>query len=443
MFEDIDNLYGRKPSILKRILAKSLWLGGGCLFFLMLTSPFQFYSLKILILLFLILTTLLKIFKSGRIKVAKSVFSWFVALISFGIFFSLLAFTIKNNNPTYILKSIPVNVVWPICYFFLLPFLSVDRNILLVHRVIIMSTIYISLYLIFAALSYLGILPISPSVFSAANPVIGKYDASIQLFLPSTTSLLFLVPFLITYLLLQIFKEENVKVFWVIAALLLSIMAVIITARRALILNLLLAPVLIYFFLRIANFRLSKSVKTGLFKLFGMFLISLTFGIFILVKYDFLNLSPLIELFAKGFDMSNTSDDEGSSIRGLQSSGLIRSWMDYPILGSGLGSASEYVIRSEATPWVYELSYLTLLFQTGIVGFIIYMSLLYWIFYKGLVLIKSNDKFIFLLPSLVGSFCFLLGNASNPYLIAFDHMWAIFLPMGLINYCYFNTNTNK
>jgi len=429
-------VYQRK-TIWENILSKFIWLGGGFLFLLMLTAPFQYYAFKICILVILILLSIQKILKTGQIKISSQIAIWFVIFIAFGVFFSIVGFTIAENNPSYIIKSSTVNIVWPLCYFFLIPYLSRQNNIIFLQKIMIVAIVWISLYLIFAAFSYLGLIPIPPSFFSSAIPVIGKYDATVQLFLPSTTSLLFLIPFLITYLLLQIFKQHNVHVIWIIATLLLSIIAVVITGRRALILNLLVSPFLIYIFLKLANVKLAKPIKSGILKLFVIFLGVSAIGIFFAVKYEILNLSPLVELFQKGFDMGSTSEDEGSAIRGSQSAALIQSWKDYPILGSGFGSASQYVIRSEDTPWVYELSYLTLLFQTGLCGFIIYLSLLFWIFYKGVALIRKSAEYIFLLPLLVGCLCFLLGNASNPYLVAFDHMWAIFLPIGLINYCIF------
>lgn len=38
-----------------------------------------------------------------------------------------------------------------------------------------------------------------------------------------------------------------------------------------------------------------------------------------------------------------------------------------------------------------------------------------------------------MLPLLVGLTCFLIANATNPYLLKFDYMWVIFLPLAIIN----------
>lgn len=423
--------------ILSKAIAEILKYLGSILFLLMLIAPFEFYAIKIIILIILVSVSIANILTKKKIRLVKPIIKWFITFIGFGIFFSLLAFLIPNNNEEYILRSMPVNVIWPTLFCIIIPYINTESVIRVLNKTMVLGTFIISLYLLCAALSYLGYLPIAPSFFSAAKPIIGKYDASIQLFLPSTTSLFFLIPFLVSYFLLQNFKKDKIKPVYIITTLVLSIAATIVTARRALILNLLISPALILIFLKLSKVRLLKADKIKILKLFIGFLVIVLVGCAILIKYEILNLNPLITLFKDGFDFSKSSQDVGSIARADQSVGLIHSWRDYPILGSGLGSASEYVNRSEATPWVYELSYLTLLFQSGIIGLLIYFGLLFWIFYKGIMLIRLNTEFSFIIPSLVGCFCFLLANASNPYLIAFDHMWTIFLPLGLINFCYY------
>jgi len=86
-------------------------------------------------------------------------------------------------------------------------------------------------------------------------------------------------------------------------------------------------------------------------------------------------------------------------------------------------------------PWAYELSYVALLFHTGIVGLTIYAAAIVWIYRMGLRMIRSGDRIgLYMLPTLVGTTCFLIGNATNPYLEKFDYIWVIFLPVALINH---------
>lgn len=148
-------------------------------------------------------------------------------------------------------------------------------------------------------------------------------------------------------------------------------------------------------------------------------------------------------MILEGFDFSgNNSTDLGAMIRADQFSLLIKSWKEKPFFGWGYGSVSQYIIRSDETPFIYELSYIALLFQTGIVGFAIYMSLIFWIFYKFYKLRNRVDPEMnkFNVSILVGLTTFLLANATNPYLYAFDHMWTLFYPLLILNTQILNIN---
>ena len=84
----------------------------------------------------------------------------------------------------------------------------------------------------------------------------------------------------------------------------------------------------------------------------------------------------------------------------------------------------------------YELTYVALLFQTGIIGVLAYLGLLFWPVYKGAQLLKKTNEEagLFIIPSIVGCACFLIANATNPYLQSYDFMWALFLPIAIINF---------
>lgn len=96
-------------------------------------------------------------------------------------------------------------------------------------------------------------------------------------------------------------------------------------------------------------------------------------------------------------------------------------------------------IRSVEQPWAYELFYVALLYQTGMLCFIIYMFAIMWIFWYSLRIIKSDVYMgLYLIPILVGVICFLIANATNLYLAKYDYMWIIFLPIDFINYWLLN-----
>ncbi|APO80680.1 hypothetical protein BL240_03900 [Pseudomonas putida] len=85
-------------------------------------------------------------------------------------------------------------------------------------------------------------------------------------------------------------------------------------------------------------------------------------------------------------------------------------------------------------PWAYELFYVSLIFQYGIFGFVIYglgvVALI--VFLAQQVRRKGRDSFEFCFLS--GLVSFLLATATNPYLAKFDYMWVLFIPVALMNY---------
>jgi hypothetical protein len=407
---------------------------GTSLFFSMLFVPFEIMSLKIILLSVLVAAALVKIFILQHIYLSKEIFIWLSIFLLHGIFFTVVGYLNPDNNTGFVIRSATINIVWPLLYGMLMTLISNLVTFKWLIRAGLLALIAIGLYLLFAGLSFTGLLPIPFDMFRLVKPIIGKYEASVQLFLPATTSLLFLIPFFVSCMLLNLNRFFGLKNYQVIIAVILGLVATIMTARRALILNILISPVFIFFLLYAGKITLDKRIKKKIFFTFIAFIIVSTIALSLLVQYDLFDLSSFTDLFIRGFDLSATGQDESSSIRGEQFSRLIDSWLENPILGSGHGAFSQYVIRSDETPWIYELSYVALLFQTGIAGIIIYFSLLIWIFHKGLVLIRSDKKHFYIIPALVGFTCFLIGNASNPYLVAYDHMWAMFLPLCFINH---------
>ena len=133
----------------------------------------------------------------------------------------------------------------------------------------------------------------------------------------------------------------------------------------------------------------------------------------------------------EGFDFK---EDPSAIARKTQFLALIEGWRESPLLGAGHGAAVAYS-RSAKQPWAYELVYVALLYQTGLIGFIIYTFAIIWIFWYSLKAIKSDVYLGYhLIPVLVGTISFLIANATNPYLAKYDYMWVIFLPVAFVNY---------
>jgi preprotein translocase subunit Sss1 len=112
----------------------------------------------------------------------------------------------------------------------------------------------------------------------------------------------------------------------------------------------------------------------------------------------------------------------------------IQGWLNSPFLGAGFGAVTE-IQRSQDMPWAYELTYLAVLFQTGAVGFTIYLMGILWIAWHLITIMRDHTSSVRIIAfgMLNGMIGFLIGSASDPYLLAFDYLWVLFMPIGLIN----------
>ena len=139
----------------------------------------------------------------------------------------------------------------------------------------------------------------------------------------------------------------------------------------------------------------------------------------------------MVQRFTDGFRF-NTSFD--GILRREQFFALLEGWINNPLFGGGLGAGVEGSVRSAAQPWQYELFYISILFQTGVIGFTIYFTAIAWIYYSGFKMIRSGCLLgLRMCPILIGTSCFLIASGTNPYLGTFSGIWPIFLPIALIN----------
>jgi hypothetical protein len=113
---------------------------------------------------------------------------------------------------------------------------------------------------------------------------------------------------------------------------------------------------------------------------------------------------------------------------------LVNGWLQHPLFGSGHGASVRDVIRSAEMPWAYELTYLALLYHTGIVGVFAYSAGLFWTLLKSRQIARTGwSQAPYLMATLVGTTCFVLANSTNAYLEKYDSIWVLFLPIAFIN----------
>lgn len=404
-------------------------IAGCLLFFMMLFVPTSYKSAKIIILGFVLWLILCRIILSGRLILHRHILGITLFMVSVGALF-ILRGSIRGEPGA--LRVSTVYVLWPLVFTLLISGATDEKVQLALLRVLVFSTVVIGLYSLSFILHVAGWLPQFLYVELDQGQSLGFYEGFIEFNLYSLSSLLFLVPFLIGTLLTWTNDADAIisrRYLWV--ALIFGGVTVLLSGRRVLLLVSLLSPVIALAF-RIFIPRSKKLAcrKKTAQRMACAFLIFIGLGVLLLPYYDF-SMKTAMENFTQGFDFEG---DESAYARKEQYSALIEAWKRNPIFGAGHGAAAPGSLRSEEMPWAYELSYIALLFQTGIVGFLAYASGIAWLFIIGLRMISSGDKLgLFMLPVLVGTSCFLIGNATNPYLGKFDYMWVIFLPLVLIN----------
>jgi hypothetical protein len=341
------------------------------------------------------------------------------------VFFYSLLFLIINSLFAIIgiedyhvgaMKQFQVFVIWPFVYLLLISAVNSKKVVLGLHMIVKYSSILILLIWLLNLLIWLDLISyILPDIF------IGKIVFGYGV-LESRFAFMSSLPFIIPYFFAVVFQpleatssfERKVQ----IIILLLLIVFVATSGRRLLMLITVISPLMLILFQW--RFIKSKFVKLTIFILPIIL-------IFITIKLG------MHEYFLEGFYFSD-------SARGTQFSALIDGWVESPVLGSGHGANVEY-IRNSDMPWSYELTYVALLYQIGIIGIVFYFIGIGWIYYSSVKIINSNGFYSrFMLYNLCGLTGMLIANITNPYLVRFDGMWSFFMVLALINLLKIHSN---
>ncbi len=117
-----------------------------------------------------------------------------------------------------------------------------------------------------------------------------------------------------------------------------------------------------------------------------------------------------------------------TSYRLEQAPQLLRGFRRHVVLGSGLGATLPSGFRrSQPEPWSFELSYLQLLFQLGVVGIILLLAAPVWALYRGIRSLAraDSDHRVVIAAAIGGIAGFLFTSGGNPYLMTSVGMLAL------------------
>ncbi|MEW6414090.1 MAG: hypothetical protein AB1482_02425 [Pseudomonadota bacterium] len=269
----------------------------------------------------------------------------------------------------------------------------------------------------------------------------GTQNLILEYNLYSISSLLFLFPFWLHYCLrkAQIGKAN----FFHWAALVAVIALCVLTGRRAVQIVAAISPLLIL----AVESAVGAGWRAGVNVIFNrrslLFLLTSVLAVGVVLAYAGYKPPTLLQTLLQGFDfypptaetptaetLTTTGlQDVSAQIRYHQFVSLLDGWRESGVwFGAGNGSHTS-LIRDPDMPWAYELTYVYLLYSTGIVGVVFYFGWFAW----GLArirkaLIDRPDMSLYITPIIAGVLGLCIGAATNPYFGKFDYLWVIMLP---------------
>jgi hypothetical protein len=401
---------------------------GFLLFFVMLFVPTTYQWIKAVLLVLVLGAVASQALLRGHLRLHSSIFLWTGFMVAISLAFMLRG--VAHGAPG-VLAVGRVFVLWPLVFAILIAGAATEHAISGLLRVLVAATVAVGLYGFSYVLHAAGWLPNAAYIPLDQGQAIGFYAGYVEFNLYSLASLLFVVPFTIGALFTWPSSEAPVSRFWLWTALVLGLGLATLSARRALILTVAAAPVVALALRSLLPRRDRRASR----KLVAQLLVSgaltvVALGFLLHTMYG-LTLAGVADMFKQGFAFESYVR---ASVRKEQFLNLVTGWTEAPLLGAGHGAVAPGWLRSEDQPWAYELSYVALLFHTGLLGFMAYAAGVAWILWMGLRIIRSGGRLgLYMLPVLVGTICFLLANATNPYLEKYDYMWVIFLPLAVIN----------
>ena len=408
----------------------SVWrITGYALFFLVLATPTLFQPVKIVLLLVVLAAITAGWWRgSAPIIPRRELVVPVVALAAVGAGYVILG--IAHGFAVGALSTAQVYVVWPLIFLVLTLAITTDTHLRGLYRTIIIASIVCGVFGCWFIVANIGILPGKPlvdalplkTIFASTGP--GRYTASF----PFLSTLLFSVPFLLGMLAWPRGKRAPLGRAFVIVAIVLCTAVIVLSGRRALLVAIAVAIVLFpLLFLLTASRRPSA-------KFWWTFSGSVVGAIALLLAAALLagiDLGSVFGSFLQGFQPGHSED---ALIRTEQSRYLLHGWLQWPIFGSGLGGTTAGFVRDASTPWAFELSYNAALYNFGLYGVAIYgIAIVGMIVHSVFVARRNPGVRPYMIPALMGLICFLVGNATNPYLAKFDSLWVLFLPLAILN----------
>lgn len=385
----------------------------------------------------LVLIIFLSVTSNSKMYVPKVVGRWWLA--TFVISVISLTYSLIRGNPGAI-PNVTIFFAWPLLYLYFMMRCNSINVIKKLQNTLLYGFFFVASFNFFMLLNefyfHIGILSdIGEQLNCKYN--VGITEGFFEYYTPSQSLLPYILYYIAASFILTKGNElKNKKI--LIICFFLSVIDILLSNRRGMWVVMGILPIfvlLLFYFSR----GIRKSVNFAIIKKITIITIA-TFVFIGVIVMQFYDLDALSEEISS---ISDFSYNESNYERSMQAKSMAKDFYDSPLWGNGIGYVSEYV-RTPDHPWEYELVYNYLLSSFGIIGFSVFIASLLWVYIKSFSISKNNKEYmILLMPQIAGLFSFLIINATNPYLLKFDFLWILYLPILTISTILKTNNLNK
>jgi O-antigen ligase len=392
---------------------------------LALLFPGIFDLVKIALLSGFILAILLLLILRGvqRQLFNQQIFLCLCFIVGLNLFFVLWG-VLNGAESAAFIESLNIYVLYPLFYIFLIAALPPVISIRTLTVVLVVTSIITSYIVIAHVFRIEGVMLPGYELLFLMYPGLAEHIKTFAFsgetsFLPRVMErLIFFTPF--SVVLVMVRKSVGLSRYFVWANLLLVVVAVLVSERRAMLLVLALSVVSVWVYWILVQPK--RAVVAGLSGV----------GIVAIVAALFLWNPTEIDVGDSSLTrIGNSYFGRPLTIRSDQFDALMAATAKSPWLGVGFGNSVHGYARDPEHPWRFELTYVALFFQTGILGVSLYLVILVLLSVIVINSVKNSGDVI--LPYIFGLAMSLIAVATNPYLNYGTGQWILFLPLAVFN----------
>lgn len=394
-------------------------------FLLSISLPKVYSNLKLSLLFILFVLALLHILNDSHCKLSNNILMWYMLFIFYHFIWISLGF-FNQNNTEALIGTFRLFIIYPLIFLVFTYALSNSNKINILFKVIFLANFLIAMYTIMLFIDAINLMNLDflyRVTFSIGK---GVHEGYTKVGGENITSLFFTFPFVL-------FSYKNInykhKKFMIIN-IFFTIIAIIISGRRMIQLIALFA-IIMYLFPKL-NVKKKFKYKQLINQVLILSMSGIIFYLAANVLNNYFTFDTLFQRVIAAFEPSS------DNVRYVQVVELLKAFSEKPILGVGFGKGITSIVRSTARPWSYEVTYVLTLYQTGLLGFSMFASLLFYNIYLSCKLKKRYPDDNYITPLLYGYIFFLIACFSNPLLGSFDFMWVLYIIPTYYNFLVIN-----